>query len=111
MSAELSKINDWVKLAKQAGYKPSKMAALCRCSVKTLERYFSMEFNKTPRKWVRETKCQLAAALALKGYLEKAIVNEVGFTSASQLCHQFKKVFGTSLQAYVLAQIEKGTSA
>jgi transcriptional regulator GlxA family with amidase domain len=85
------------------------MASICRLSLRQLERHFEKRLNATPRNWVREARCRRAIKLLVHGYTNKAVVAELNFASESQLCRDFKKVFGDSPQsvARVLALRER----
>jgi AraC-like DNA-binding protein len=100
MSGRLLRIQNWEKLAREAQFQPSTMAALCPISLRQLQRFFETEFEKTPREWVRELRCRLALRLVAKGWLNKAVAAELHFADESHFCHEFKKVFGFSPQTY-----------
>jgi AraC-like DNA-binding protein len=99
MSARLLRIPDWEKLAKEAKFKPSTMAALCPVSLRHMQRFFENEFKKTPRQWARELRCGIALRLIREGWSNKAIVAELHFADESHFCHEFKRVFGFSPQS------------
>ena len=100
MSARLSRIFDWEKLAREARFQPATMAALCPISLRQLERFFEKEFNQTPSNWTRELKCRIARRLIELGWSNKAVVAELNFANQSHFCHEFKRVYGTSPQAF-----------
>src|SRR5260370_42260441 len=101
MSACLLKIEDWEQVAREAGFQPARMAALCRISLRQLERDFEKQFRKTPTEWVRELRCRLALRLAHQNFLNKAIVVELKFSDASHLCHEFKRVYKESPRKFI----------
>jgi AraC-like DNA-binding protein len=100
MSARLLRIHDWEKLAREARFKPSTMAALCPISLRQMQRFFEKEFEKTPRKWLREIRCRKALELVKEGWSNKAIAAELHFADGSHFCHEFKRAFGTSPQMH-----------
>jgi AraC-like DNA-binding protein len=100
MSARLSKIFDWERLAREARFEPAAMAALCPISLRQLERFFEKEFNQTPSTWVRELKCRNARRLIALGWSNKAVAAELHFADESHFCHEFKRVYGSSPQAF-----------
>ncbi len=100
MSARLSRIIDWEDLAKQAQFEPAVMAALCPISLRQLERFFEKEFKQTPTTWARELKCRIARHLISLGWSNKAVVAELNFANQSHLCHEFKRLYGRSPQAF-----------
>lgn len=101
MNSRLLKVPDWEKLAADAGYQPEPMAALCLVSLRQLERFFKLQFGKSPTAWTRELRCRRASMLIATGYLTKAAAIELGFANSSHFCHEFKKVFGVSPQSFV----------
>src|SRR5262245_2776787 len=100
MSVRLSKISDWERLALEAQFQPAVMAALCPISLRQLERFFEKQFNKTPSEWTRDLKCRIAQKLISLGWSNKAVVTELNFANESHLCHEFKRVYGRSPQAF-----------
>ena len=99
-NARLLNIENWEKLANQAGFEPGKMAALCPISLRQMERFFARYFGKTPEEWMLDLKCRLAKELIARGYSTKAVAAEFRFASESHFCHQFKKAYGTSPQSF-----------
>jgi AraC-like DNA-binding protein len=69
-------------------------------SLRQLERFFIQHFGTTPRQWVAHLKCRCARELISRGYSNKAVVSELGFSTDAQFCHQFKRIFGVSPQFY-----------
>src|SRR5262249_10150236 len=96
----LSRISNWEELAREARFEPSNMAALCPTSLRHLERFFTIQFNKTPSEWARELKCRLARQLIAEGWSNKAVAAELHFGNESHLCHEFKRFFGASPQTF-----------
>jgi len=70
------------------------MADLCPISLRQLERFFVEQFHETPRRWTRALRCRLARQLISDGWSIDAVVAELHFGNASQLCHDFKKLYG-----------------
>jgi AraC-like DNA-binding protein len=100
MSSRLLRVTDWEELATNANYEPEQLAALCSISLRQLERFFKLKFEKNPAAWIRDLKCGRAATLISSGYSTKAAALEVGFASASHFCREFKKVYGSSPQTF-----------
>ena len=96
----LLRIENWEKLARDARFRPSVIAALCPISLRQLERFFAAQFNTTPQTWAKELKCRLARQLISKGWSNKAVACEVGFANESHLCHEFKRVYGAPPQRF-----------
>ena len=102
-NGNLFTIQDWEKLAREAEFKPGKMAALCSLSDRQLQRLFKENAHCTPSKWLRELQCRLSKDLICKGYSNKAVAEELEFANASHFCREFKKQFGVSPQSFALA--------
>ena len=100
MSDRLVRIQDWEALAKEAKFRPEAMAALCPTSLRTLERFFADNFNKTPGEWARHARCRMARQLISEGWCNKAVVEALHFGNQSHLCHEFKRVYGVSPQRF-----------
>jgi len=92
MSARLFRQPDWERVAMDAEFRPKQMAAMCRISLRQLERLFARAFRQTPKAWVRDLRCRLAMALIVQGRSNKEVVAELHFGSASHFCHDFRKI-------------------
>ncbi|HTL59652.1 MAG TPA: AraC family transcriptional regulator [Candidatus Limnocylindrales bacterium] len=100
MSGILLKTQDWERVAKQAEFKPNKMASLCSMSERHLQRIFKKYLQCTPGQWLRELQCRLAKELIAQGYSSKAAAAELNFATDAHFCREFKKVFGVSPQNF-----------
>jgi AraC-like DNA-binding protein len=100
MSGILLKTQDWERVAKEAQFKPMKMASLCSVSERHLQRVFKKYLQCTPGQWLRELQCRLAKELISQGYSSKAAAAELNFATDAHFCREFKKVFGVSPQNF-----------
>ncbi len=100
MKTRLSRVPNWEKLARDSKFQPAVMAARCTVSLRHLERFFAEHFKTTPRRWTRELRCGIARRLIAEGWLNKAVVDELGFADESHLCHEFKTFYGVSPQTF-----------
>jgi AraC-like DNA-binding protein len=91
---------DWEQLARDAAFKPARLAILCSISERQLQRIFANTFHCTPRKWLRKFQCRLAKELIARGYSTKAAAAELNFATEAHFCREFKKVFGASPQCF-----------
>jgi AraC-like DNA-binding protein len=69
------------------------MAAICRISLRQLERLFAEAFHQTPKIWLRDFRCRLAVGLLAQGHSNKEVVAELCFGSSSHFCHDFRKAY------------------
>jgi AraC-like DNA-binding protein len=93
-------VQEWERVAREADFRPARMAALCSISERQLERIFKRYLNCTPSQWLRELQCRLAKDLIGQGYSSKAAAAELKFATDAHFCREFKKVFGTSPQTF-----------
>jgi AraC-like DNA-binding protein len=103
MSGKVVRTQDWEQVAKQAEFKPAKMATLCSMSERHLQRIFKKHLQRTPSQWLRELQCRLAKQLISQGYSSKAAAAELNFATDAHFCREFKKVFGTPPQSFAPA--------
>jgi AraC-like DNA-binding protein len=88
---------EWQTLAAKANYHASKLAFLCRVSLKTLERYFQESTHTTPGKWLREQRCTRAVALLVEGkHSHKEIAHLLGFRNVTQFYRELQSQLGVS---------------
>jgi transcriptional regulator GlxA family with amidase domain len=102
MHSRLDSIQDgqWEALAKEAEYKSESLAALCRVSLRQLQRFFKCRFGKTPSTWLLELRLRHAQVMLQQGYYTQEIAKDLNFADAPHLCHAFKKVHGTPPQSF-----------
>ncbi|SRR5258706_12775219 len=92
---------EWEALAVKAEYRPEQMAALRHITLRHLERLFHQQLDKTPTTWIREFRCRRVLEMLADGYSNKWIAFELRFSNPSHLCHEFKRVYGTSPRSFV----------
>ena len=95
-----SQHSDWEVLAMRAKFRPAHMACLCGLTVRQLERIFAARLGKSPIACVRQLRCRLAVDLISKGWKNKAVVDELGFSDESHLCHEFEHFYGKPPQSF-----------
>jgi AraC-like DNA-binding protein len=93
-------LQDLERVAREADFKPARMAALCAMSERHLQRIFKKHLRCTPSHWLRDLQCRLARELISKGYSSKAAAAELKFATDAHFCREFKKIFGSSPQSF-----------
>src|SRR5258708_2592831 len=100
MISRLERVRDWSQLAAKARYDPAIIANHCMVSLRQLERFFRNRFGKTPHLWAKELQCEHARILLSRGYSNKTVTTELGFTNAAEFCRIFKKFYTVSPQRF-----------
>jgi transcriptional regulator GlxA family with amidase domain len=70
------------------------MAGLCGVSPRTIERFFKLRMNATPRQWLGSMRKLEARKLANQMLPTKVMAMELGYTHASNFCRAFKREHG-----------------
>ena len=86
----MEQVKDWSCIAKKANFNVQKMAASCSVTPRTLERFFLLTFQRGPKVWAREHRIELALSLIKKGWMKKAVAQELGFVNSAHLWHELK---------------------
>src|SRR5436190_8273574 len=60
LSEALVRTQDWERMAREADFRPAKMASLCSISERHLQRIFRKYLQCTPSYWLRDLQCRLA---------------------------------------------------
>lgn len=95
-----ARAREWERVAKEADFRPARMAALCSLSERQLERVFKRHLKCTPSQWLRRLQCRMAKDLVEQGYSSKAAAAELKFATDAHFCREFKKVFGSPPQSF-----------
>jgi AraC-like DNA-binding protein len=111
--------SSWEYLAREAEFKPARLALLCGVSERHLQRVFKARLGTSPRKWLRKLQCSIAKTLVSQGYSSKAAAAESFFSTEAHFCREFKRIFGVPPQTFApgcgtyarLAATAKGTAA
>src|SRR5262245_54956373 len=94
MKSSLDLIKDWEMLAKKSGYSARKAAALCKVSLRQLERYCQQNFQYEPHTWFKEMRVRRAQALLAEGMTVKETSINLMFKQTSHFCREFKRHTG-----------------
>ena len=96
-------VTESVSLARQAGYRSSELARLCRVSPRQLERYFREQFGRTPQEWLDEVRLHEAPDMLRKRKQVKEVSFELGFAHPSHFIRKFKQWYGCTPLKFSLA--------
>ena len=94
MNSRLDRVANWPLLARKAGYEPKKVAALCRVSLRQLERYCRVAFHSSPRGWLNSLRIGRSKKLLKKPLMVKEIANLLGYKQTSHFTGEFKRRTG-----------------
>jgi len=94
--SRLDRIKDWEELAAAANFKVSRLAKLCCCSVRQLERYFAQTQRQSPHEWLHEVRMQRAVELLRDKTPVKQVAYMLGYRQPSHFMHDFKRYYGVS---------------
>lgn len=103
--SRLERLNDWNDRAHRAGYSTEKLAALCGCSVRQLERFWRRRHGSSPKEWLAKLQMETARTMLREGKAVKCVALEVGFRSASHFARAFRGRFGLSPREAIVAPL------
>jgi len=107
LNSHLDQFQDWVSLARSAGYRPGELARLCSVSLRQLERHFEQRFGSRPQVWLSDQRLERARELLLQGHYVKTVALEMGFKDAAHFCRRFKLRYGLSPLSFVARQTRR----
>lgn len=94
VNSRLDRVGDWPRLARKAGYEPKKLAALCRVSLRQLERYCRAAFRSSPRGWLNRLRIERSKKLLKRPLMVKEIAYSLSFKQTSHFTREFKRRTG-----------------
>jgi AraC-like DNA-binding protein len=94
MNTRLSYIKNWPELARQANWSAAALAKRCGVSVRTLERYFLKQMEKSPMAWLSEQRQHQAVELLRNGSSVKETALYLGYKQSTNFTRKFKKHWG-----------------
>ena len=97
MSARVLSTEELESLTRRANFQPARIAALCDCAPKQLQRDFKRRFRETPENWARRLRCRLAKDMIVLGSDNKTVVSELKFTDQAHLCHEFQYFYSAEV--------------
>ena len=90
MINRLDRIQNWIELAREAGWSVSRMADQCGVSLRTLERYFLKRMGRSPKVWLAEQRFRRATELLRGGCSIKETAMDIGYKYAHHFSRDFK---------------------
>ena len=94
MNAKLNQIQDWLRVARRAGWSVKDMASYCRVSKRSLERHFIKKMGLTPKEWLKGCRQRQAVELLRDGSSIKETAAELGYKHSTHLARDFKNHWG-----------------
>lgn len=94
MNSRLNQIQDWLPLAQHANWSVTRLAKLCKVSVRTIERHFLKTIGKAPKAWMTEQRQMQAVKHLRNGSLVKETASLLGYRHAATFTREFKKIYG-----------------
>jgi len=94
MKANWRTIQDWLPLARQAGWSVQKLAALCKVPRRTLHRHFVNTQGMAPKAWLAKQRQKQAIELLRDGTPAKEAASLLGYQHPSTFAREFKKHSG-----------------
>jgi transcriptional regulator GlxA family with amidase domain len=94
MNSKLKQIQNWAELAQSANWSAAVLAKKCQVSVRTLERYFLRQMNKSPKAWLAEQRQHQAVVLLREGLSIKEVAALLSYRQASNFTRKYKSYWG-----------------
>jgi transcriptional regulator GlxA family with amidase domain len=91
MNSRLKHIQNWTELAKESKWSVTKLARLCKVSVRTLQIYFEKQMDQSPKVWLVAQRQEQAAQLLIEGASVKEVAAKLGYKHAQHFSREFKK--------------------
>ena len=101
MRSQLDTITNWPALAKEAGYRPKKLAKRAGVCLRQLERWVRLKKNMTPREFCTLLRLTEAAAeLPTSHKSMKELAAAYAYTQATNFSRDFRKFYGVTPRGY-----------
>ena len=75
----------WTEIARQANYRPQRMATLCGVSFRTVQRHFRKHYSSTFTSWLEKHRMSEAHRRILEGDSVKEVCFDLGYQHPTQL--------------------------
>lgn len=107
MESRLNRIGDWESLAWRAEYCPVALADLVGVTDRHLRRFFTENFESTPRKYLDDLRLRQAREVLSRGVCVRCAALTFGYRQASHFSRAFKEAFGVAPSAISRRPAEK----
>jgi transcriptional regulator GlxA family with amidase domain len=84
----------WEDLGRQSRYDVNQLAALCKVSLRTIQRHFALHQGQKPSQWLQTLRLQDAYWRIAAGESVKSVAFTLGFKQLSHFSRVFKHHFG-----------------
>ena len=111
IKSRLTRVTDWIALGRKSHYDAKQLAAMCRVSVRHLERHFKVSIGQSPQDWLNDERMQEAQRRIANGWSVKEAAFFLGFKQVSHFCRVFKQATGltpTSFASKAIRNREAG---
>ena len=96
LNSRLNRIKDWPELADKAHYSARRVARLCKCTLRHLERYFLCTKGILPQRWLDELRMEESWKWLSSGHLVKQVAARFGYKQRASFSRAFKRFHGLS---------------
>ncbi len=87
-------LEQWRRLAHEAGYCVARLAAACKVSVSTLRRHLRSVTGQSPHTWMRHLRMGRAAELLADGSKVAWVAAELGYAGDGHFSREFRRQWG-----------------
>ena len=98
---DIQDVENWVKLAQDAGYQTKALSIKLNVSCRQLNRYTQEAFGQSPQAWLDQQRLLKAVQMIEKSRSAKEVAAELGFKQVSHFSRKFKIFYGLPPIAYL----------
>jgi AraC-like DNA-binding protein len=91
---DLKVAEEWMRLARTADFKATRLASVAGVSPRTLQRRFKAEYGITVSEWLKRIRLEEASERIQAGDRVKAVAMDLGFKQLSHFSREFKRAYG-----------------
>lgn len=100
-------LSSWVKLARESGFKATRMAELCGMSTRHLRRCCLIRFGRSTQDWLDEQRIVAARWLLREQRSVKSVSYSLGFKQVSHFSRQFKEYHGVTPTHFLMITMKE----